>query len=329
MQRSLRSTTRIALTAIVASATLLFHAAYAQPYPSRPISIVVVFAAGGTADIVGRTLAAQLSTQLHQQVIIDNRPGAGGTIGATAVARSKPDGYTMLMLVSTHTTAETLFKGRQYDLLKDFAPVTTIGTSAYWVLINPEVTKVSTLQELVAAMRANPGKMTYASGGSGGITHLASEMMKLQGKLDVVHIPFKGNGPALTELVAGRVDMLIDQPASSEAFVKAGKLKPLAVTSRTRIPTAPNIPTMAESGFPGFEAIAWFGLGFPAATPPDIVERMNREVATALATPELKQKLEAAGITPLAMSPAQFTELIKSDTVRWRTVINDAKITTE
>jgi len=310
-------------------AMLLSQPALAQPWPSRPISVVVVFAAGGTADIVGRTLGAQLSPQLHQQIIIENKPGAGGTIGATAVAHSKPDGYTMLMLVSTHTTAETLFKGRPYDLLKDFAPVTTIGTSAYWILINPEVTKVNTMQELVAAMRANPGKMTYASGGSGGITHLASEMMKLQGKLDVVHIPFKGNGPALTEVVAGRVDMLIDQPASSEAFVKAGKLKPLAVTSRARIPTAPNIPTMAESGFPGFEAIAWFGLAFPSGTPPDIVNRMNHEVATALATPELKQKLEAAGITPLAMSPAQFNELIKSDIVRWRAVINDAKITAE
>ncbi|MDQ6917695.1 MAG: tripartite tricarboxylate transporter substrate binding protein [Pseudomonadota bacterium] len=326
MRQRRRCIARIALAVL---AVVLAPAAPAQPYPARPISMVVVFAAGGTADIVGRTLAAQLSTQLVKQVVVDNKPGAGGTIGATAVARSKPDGYTILMLVSTHTTAETLFKGRQYDLLKDFAPVTTIGTSAYWVLVNPEVTKANTMQELVATMRANPGKMTYASGGSGGITHLASEMMKLQGKLDVVHIPFKGNAPALTELMAGRVDMLIDQPASSEAFVKAGKLKPLAVTSRSRLPTAPSVPTMSESGFPGFEAIAWFGLGFPAGTPAEIVDRMNREVATALATPELKQKLEAAGITPLPMSPAQFTELIKSDIARWRTVINDAKITAE
>jgi len=315
--------------ALIALAALVAPTASAQPYPARPISMVVVFAAGGTADIVGRTLAAQLSTQLGKQVVVDNKPGAGGTIGATAVARSKPDGYTMLMLVSTHTTAETLFKTRQYELLKDFAPVSTIGTSAYWVLVNPEVTKANTMQELVTAMRANPGKMTYASGGSGGITHLASEMMKLQGKLDVVHIPFKGNAPALTELVAGRVDMLIDQPASSEAFVKAGKLKPLAVTSRMRIPTAPNIPTMNESGFPGFEAIAWFGLGFPAGTPADIVNTMNGEVAKALASPELKQKFETAGITPLPMSPTQFTDLIKADIARWRTVINDARITAE
>ena len=301
----------------------------AQPWPSKPISMVVVFAAGGTADIVGRTVGAQLSKQLGQQVVVDNKVGAGGTVGATAVARAKPDGYTMLMLVSSHTTAETLFKNRSYDLMKDFAPVSTIGTSAYWLLVNPETTKANTLQEFVASARAMPGKLSYASGGSGGITHLASEMMKLQGKLDIVHIPFKGNAPALTELMAGRVDMLIDQPASSESYVKAGKLKPLAVTSRARIPTAPNVPTMNESGFPGFEAIAWFGLAFPAGTPREIVERMNAELAKALADRELKSKLEAAGITPLAMSPAQFTDLIKADVVRWRNVIQEAKVTTE
>ena len=313
-----------AATVAVVSAT-----AAAQPYPSKPISMVVVFAAGGTADIVGRTLGAQLSKQLGQQVIIDNKPGAGGTVGATAVARAKPDGYTMLMLVSSHTTAETLFKSRPYDLLKDFAPVSTIGTSAYWVLVNPETTKAKTIKELVDTMRAQPGKFSYGSGGSGGITHLASEMMKLQGKLDVVHVPFKGNAPALTELLAGRIDMVIDQPASSEAFVKAGKLKPLAVTSLKRIPTAPDVPTLNESGFPGFEAIAWFGLGFPAGTPPEIVARMNTEVAKALADPELKQKLEAAGITPLSMSSGDFTNVMKADVARWAKVISDAKVTTE
>jgi len=304
-------------------------AAHAQPWPSRPITMLVIFAAGGTADIVGRTVGAKLSQQLGQQVVVDNKPGAGGTLGATQVARAKPDGYTMLMLVSTHTTAETLFRNRTYDLMKDFAPVSTIGTSLYWLLVNPEKTKARTLQELVKEIRAQPGKFTYASGGVGGITHLASEMMKLQGGLDVVHVPFKGNGPALTELMAGRVDFLIDQPASSETYVKAGKLKPLAVTSKARIPTAKDIPTFDESGFPGFEAIAWFGLGFPAATPPEIVSRMNSELAKALADPELKAKLEAAGITPLAMSPAQLTELMKADVTRWRKVITEAKITVE
>ena len=315
---------------IAVAASLAAPPSHAQAWPTKPISMIVVFAAGGTADIVGRTLAAQLGKQLGQQVIVDNKPGAGGTVGAAAVARAKPDGYTMLMLVSSHTTAETLFRQqRQYDLLKDFAPVTTIGTSPYWLLVNPERTKARTLKEFVDTIRGQPGKLSYASGGSGGITHLASEMMKLQGRLDIVHIPFKGNAPALTELMAGRVDMLIDQPASSEAFVRAGKLKPLAVTSRARIPGAPDVPTFGESGFPGFEAIAWFGLGVPAGTPPDIVARLNSEVAKALTEPELKSKLEAAGITPRAMSPAEFTSLIQADIARWGKVIADAKVTAE
>jgi tripartite-type tricarboxylate transporter receptor subunit TctC len=171
--------------------------------------------------------------------------------------------------------------------------------------------------------------LSYAHGGTGGITHLASEMMKMQGKLDMVSVPFKGNAPAATEVLAGRIDMLIDQPASSEAHVKAGKLKPLAVTSLKRIPTAPNVPTMNESGFPGYEAIAWFGLAFPKGTAPEIVDKMNREVAKAVADPEVKAKLEAAGLTPGSSSPAQFNELIKSEIGRWRDVIVAAKITTE
>jgi len=310
------------------AAVLFSLQAAAQVYPSKPITLVLVFAPGGTVDIVGRTLANQLTQQLGQTVIVDNKAGAGGTIGATAVARAKPDGYTMLMLVSSHATGETLYKNRPYDLQKNFAPVSLIGTSPYWLLVNPEVTKAATMKDLVAMMRAKPG-MTYASGGSGGITHLASEMMRLQGKLDVTHVPFKGNAPALTELMAGRVDMIFDQPASSESFVRSGKLKPLAVTSKTRMATHPDIPTMAESGFPGFEAISWFGIAFPAGTPPEIVERMNKEVVKAMAEPELRKKLEAAGITPASSTAAAFGDHVKNEIGRWRAVITDAKVTTE
>ncbi|MEO8133256.1 MAG: tripartite tricarboxylate transporter substrate-binding protein [Betaproteobacteria bacterium] len=208
-------------------------------------------------------------------------------------------------------------------------PVSTIGTSPYWVLVNPDKTKAANIRDFVAAIRARPGELSYAHGGTGGITHLASEMLRMQGKLDMVSVPFKGNVPAATEVLAGRIDMLIDRPASSEAFVKAGKLKALAVTSQSRIPTAPDVPTLNESGFRGFEAIAWFGIAFPRATPPEIVERMNREVARAVADPEVKAKLEAAGVTPGAMSTVQFTDFIKAEIVRWRNVIAEAKITTE
>ena len=308
---------------------LVATSAFAQSYPSRPITMIVVFAAGGTADIVGRTLAMKLSQQMGQQVIVDNKPGAGGTVGATTVAHAKPDGYTMLMMVSSHATAETLFKGRSYDLAKDFAPVSLIGTSPYWLLINPDHLKTPTMKEFVAKARAEPGKMTFASGGSGGITHLASEMMKLQGKLDIVHVPFKGNAPALIEVLAGRVDMIFDQPASSDAYVKAGKLKPIAITSKNRSPAYPDVPTMIESGFPGFEAISWFGLAFPAGTPKEIIDRMHDETAKALAAPEVRQKFEANGITPVSMTPAAMATHVQTEVGRWRTVINDAKVTAE
>ena len=314
------------LLAILASLPFVVSA---QTYPDKPITLVVVFAAGGTADIVSRIVAAQLTKQLGQQVIVDNKPGAGGTLGAATVTRSKPDGYTMLSMVSSHATAETMFNNRPYDLVRDFAPISTIGTSPYWVLVNPEKTKAANFKDFVATLRARPGEFSYAHGGSGGLTHLASEMMKMQGKLDMLSIPFKGNAPAITEVLAGRIDMLIDQPASSETYVKAGKLRPLAVTSKSRLPGAPDIPTMSESGFPGFEAQAWFGLAFPRGTPVDIVERMNREVTKALADNDVKAKLEAAGVTPGAMPSAQFGELIKSQIVHWRTIINTAKIDTE
>ena len=326
---SFLSVSRLISCLLALAAATIPLASVAQPWPSKPITLVVVFAPGGTVDLVGRQLAARLSTQLGQQVVVDNRVGAGGTIGASAVARAKPDGYTALMLTSTHVVAETLYKNRQYDLARDFTPVTLIGTSPYWLLVNPEVTKVANVKDLVAKMKAEPGKMTYASGGSGGITHLASEMMKQQGKLDVTHVPFKGNAPGLTEIMAGRVDMIFDQPASSEGFVKSGKLKPLAVTSTARIPTAPDVPTMNESGFPGFEAISFFGLAFPAGTPKDIVDKMSEEVGKALASPELKPKLESSGITPVSSTPAGFGDIVKSETARWRKVIEDAKITVE
>jgi tripartite-type tricarboxylate transporter receptor subunit TctC len=315
---------------VAALAALAFAApAASQAWPTKPITMVVVFAPGGTVDIVGRSVANLLTQQLGQQVIVDNKAGAGGTIGATAVARAKPDGYTLLMLVSSHAVAESLYKKRPYELEKDFQPVSMIGTSPYWLLINPEVNKTPTMKDLVAKIQAKPGDMTFASGGSGGIAHLASEMMNLQGKLKVTHVPFKGNAPALTELVAGRVDMMFDQPASSESFVKSGKLKPLAVTSKTRLPAYPDIPTMAESGFPGYEAISWFGIAVPAGTPPDVVKRLNEAMVKVMANPELRQKLEASGITPGASTPAAFGDLIKTEIGRWRTVVDQAKVTTE
>jgi tripartite-type tricarboxylate transporter receptor subunit TctC len=325
-----RGPSRLIWSGVLLAAASLFSAtSAAQSWPAKPLTFVVVFAPGGTVDIVGRTLAAKLSQRLGQTVVVDNRVGAGGLIGAAAVAKAKPDGYTFLMLVSSHSVSETLYPKREYDLVKSFAPVSLIGTSPYWLLINPETTRVSAVKDLVAMVRAQPGKLTYASGGSGGLTHLSAEMMKAQGKLDITHVSFKGNAPALTEVMAGRVDMIFDQPASSESHVKSGKLKPLAVTSRTRLPSYSDVPTMNESGFPGFEVVSWFGVAFPAGTPREIIDKLNQEIAKALAAPEVKQKLEATGITPAPSSPAEFGELIKSEIPRWRKVIEDAGIKAE
>jgi tripartite-type tricarboxylate transporter receptor subunit TctC len=326
---NLRSGNWIGRALMLTAASLLSAPAVAQSWPAKPITFVVVFAPGGTVDIVGRTLAAKLSQQLGQTVLVDNRIGAGGLIGAAAVAKAKPDGYTFLMLVSSHSVSETLYPKREYDLVKSFAPVSLIGTSPYWLLINPEARRSSTVKDLVAMVRAQPGKLTYASGGSGGLTHLSAEMMKSQGKLDITHVPFKGNAPALTEVMAGRVDMIFDQPASSESHVKAGKLKPLAVTSGKRLPSYPDVPTMSESGFPGFEVVSWFGAAFPAGTPREIIDKLNQEIAKALAAPEVKQKLEAAGVTPTPSSPAELGDLIKSEIPRWRRVIEEAGVKVE
>lgn len=319
------------LSAFAATLITLFTlTASAQTWPARPISMVVVFAAGGTTDIVGRQLAAKLGTQLGQQVLVENRVGAGGVIGAASVARAKPDGHTMLMLTSTHAVGETLYKDRPYDLVRDFAPVSNIGTTPYWLLVNPQSTRANTLAQLLARMRAEPGKLTYASGGAGGLTHLASEMMRLQAGVQIVHVPFKGNGPALTEVIAGRVDMIFDQPASSEAHVKAGKVKPLAVTSRERLPDLPEVPALselgAEFGMEGFEAEAWFGLHAHKSASDAVVARMSQAAQAALADPALRRQLSERGTTPRGGPPEAYARLVHDERARWLRVVRNGAV---
>jgi tripartite-type tricarboxylate transporter receptor subunit TctC len=314
----------------MALCALASGAVAAEPtWPVRPITAVAVFAAGGTADGVTRIVSQKLSTVLGQQVVVENRAGGGGTVGAAAVARATPDGYTLLMLVSSHAVGETLYKGRKYDLLKDFAPISLIGTSPYWLLVNPHQTKAQTVAELMAAARSQPGKLTFASGGVGALAHLAAEMMKSQKDVDIVHVPYKGAGPALTDLLGGRIDMLFDQPLSSEQFVKAGKLKPLAVTSSQRIPSAPAVPTMAESGFPGFEAIAWFAVAAPAGTPTPVLEQLSKAIHQVLGMADVRAKLEEVGVTPKSSSPAELEALIRTEIPRWRSVVEKAQIKVE
>ncbi len=310
----------------------LTSAAWAQAgpaWPVRPVTLVAVYAAGGPVDIISRIVAKGLSDHFGQQFLVENRVGAGGSIGAQSVARGPADGYTILHLNSAHTVIETLYKNRGYELARDFLPVSTLGSSPNWLLINPKTHAFRTVQDLVAYARANPGKLTYASGGSGGLTHLSSELMKVRGGLDIVHVPYKGNAPAFADLLAGRVDMIFDQPISSESFVKAGQLKPLAVTSRMRNAAYPEVPTLMESGFEDFEANAWYAFAFRAGTPPAIAQALNAGVAKVLAQPEIRERLLAAGVTPAASSPDALAAQIQRDTARWREVIERAGITVQ
>lgn len=331
------STTRRAIlwgTALIALATCL--PAQAQPtvdaapsWPSRPVVIVAVFAPGGPVDIVTRIVAKGLSDHFKQPFVVENRTGAGGTVGAASVARSDADGHTLLGVNTSHTVSESLYKDRRYELAKDFAPVSTMGSSPNWVLVNPKVHPFKDMRDLVTWAKAHPGKLTYASGGSGGLTHLSSELLKSRAGVDLLHVPYKGNGPAFTDLIAGRVDMIFDQPISSEGFVKSGQLRPLAVTSRTRLAAHPEVPTMVEAGFEDFVVNAWYGLAFRSGTSPAIVASLNAGLAKVLAQPDIRDRLLAAGVTPAHSTPDAFAALIRSDTARWRDLVERAGITTQ
>ncbi len=321
------------LPALVRAAALLVATAstpaLAQTWPAKPVTVVAVFSAGGPVDMVARIVAKGLGEQLGQQFLVENRVGGGGTVGAASVARGSTDGYTVLLVNSGHTAAETLYKGRGYELAKDLTPVSLIGTSPNWLLVNPKQNAFASIQEMTTFAAANPGKLTYASGGSGGITHLSSELLKAQKNLDIVHIPYKGNAPAFTDLLAGRVDMIFDQPISSESFVKSGQLKPLAVTSRNRLAGYPDVPTMVEAGIPGFVVDVWYGFAFRAGTPPAVVSSLNAALEKVLALPDIRSRLMAAGVTPAPSTPAAFEARIKDDTARWRGLIERTGITAQ
>ena len=309
-------------------ACLALAAAIAAPvqaqdkYPSKLVRLVVPFAAGGSTDIVARALGQELSTQIGQPVIIENKPGAGGTIGSDYVAKSPPDGYTLLIgTVSTHGAAVSLYEKLPYDPTRDFVPITEIATIPNLVVVNAASVPVQTLGELVQLAKRQPGKLTFASNGSGTSNHLATELLKTTAGVDIVHVPYKGSGPALTDLLAGHVSMMLDVVMTSYQYVKNGRLKALAITGPTRSPLLPDVPTVAEQGFPGFEAIVWFGVLAPANTPPAIVERLNKELVTAINSPKLKTLLESQGAQTVASTPADFSKRIGDEIVKWRKVV--------
>ncbi|MCY1219439.1 hypothetical protein D9M69_333410 [compost metagenome] len=301
----------------------------ADPYPSKPIRLVVPFAAGGTTDILARAVAAELARQPGWNVVVDNKPGAGGNIGADIVAKAAPDGYTLLMgTVGTHGINQSLYGKLPFDPIKDFAPITEVAAVPNVLVVNPafaQQNKIDSVKALIAYARANPGKLNMASSGNGTSIHLAGELFKTQTKTFMVHFPYKGSGPALTDLTGGTMQVMFDNLPSSMALIKAGKLKALAVTSAKPSPALPGVPTIAQAaGLPQYEASSWFGMLAPAGTPPDIVQRIQQEVAKALGAPAVRERLQAQGAEPVGNTPEQFAALIRAETAKWAKVVKDS-----
>jgi tripartite-type tricarboxylate transporter receptor subunit TctC len=300
---------------------LVAFAASAQTYPTRPIRLVVPFPAGGTTDILARAVAQKLTDAWGQSVVVDNRPGAGGNIGSELVAKAAPDGYTLLMgTVGTHAINPSLYSHMPYDHVKDFAPVILVAGVPNVLVVNPSL-PVNSVQELIAYAKANPGKLNFASSGSGTSIHLSGELFKVLTGVQITHVPYKGSAPALTDLMGGQVQLMFDNLPSSLGFIKAGKLRALAVTSTARAAALPDVPTMQEAGVPGFEASSWFGVLAPAGTPRDIVTKLDAEIAKWLATSEAREKLAAQGAIAAGGSPEDFARHIAAETTKWAKVV--------
>jgi tripartite-type tricarboxylate transporter receptor subunit TctC len=310
--------------ASVAIATFASLACAQTAYPSKPVRLVVPFPAGGTTDILARAVAQRLTETTGQSFVVDNRAGAGGNIGADQVAKAPPDGYTLLMgTVGTHAINASLYAKMPYDHVRDFAPIILVAGVPNVLVVNPAL-PVNSVQELIAYGKANPGKLNFASSGNGTSIHLSAELFKTMTGVQMAHVPYKGSAPALVDLAGGQVQLMFDNLPSALALIKAGKLKALAVTSLQRSTVLPDVPTLAESGLPGFEASSWFGLLAPAGTPKDILAKISGEVAKWLATPEAKEKLAAQGAIPAGLPSDEFARHIATETVKWQKVVKDS-----
>ncbi|MES2531132.1 MAG: tripartite tricarboxylate transporter substrate binding protein [Pseudomonadota bacterium] len=322
---------RAALKGAVAAAALalLPALAAAQAYPTKPIRIVVPFPPGGSTDLLARRIGEKLGAVWGQPVIVDNRAGAGGTIGSDYVAKSAPDGYTLLMGVTgTNAISAALYPKLPYDVVKDFAPVSLVVSSPLVLVRNPNFAP-KTVKELVAAAKAKPGSISYGSPGNGTSMHLTGEMFKLAAKVSMLHIPYRGSAGALTDLMGGQIDTMFGDFLVVWPQVEAGKVVPIAVTSAQRHKMLPNVPTIAESGYPGFEALSWQGLFAPAATPPAIVEQLNREVNKALASPDIQEYFGSRGFTLGGSSPAEFKTFIQGEAVKWSHIVKASGATAD
>ena len=314
--------------ALLAALLLCAIPAVAQDWPAKTVKVIVPFPPGGGTDTVARPLAAKLSQMLGQQFVIDNRGGAGGTIGAAVAAKSAPDGYTVLLYSVHGAVAASAFKNLSYDLERDLIPVTTVAIFPD-VLVAANRVPAKTLPELLAYARANPGKINCGSAGNGTSRHLSCEMFNIQSGIKATHVPYKGTGPATTALLAGEIDYIFEALGSASAYIRAGTVRPIVVTSARRSPSFPDIPTALESGLPGFEVTSWYGLWMPAGTPQATVQRLQAAVAKAFEDPEMRELWFRLGAEPGGSSPEEFRDMVSRDVAKWGKVVREARITVD
>jgi tripartite-type tricarboxylate transporter receptor subunit TctC len=306
---------------------MMAGAAQAQQYPSRPIRLVVPLSPGGFADVPTRMLLPKLSAALGRPIVVENKPGAGGTIGADSVAKSAPDGHTLLAVATPHVISAHLYRTLPYDSLKDFAPVALFGSGPYALVVNPLRLPVASVRELIAAAKASPGKIDYASSGNGSAQHLVSALFNTMAGIQLNHVPYKGSGPAMQDLLGGQVPVSFAGIPNVISSVKSGKLRALAVSTPRRWSELPDVPTVAEAGVPGYEATLWLGLAAPAGTPADIVSRLHAETAKALQDPELQKSFRTAGVNATVMNPQEFGAFIRAEYDKWGKVVRDTGAT--
>lgn len=297
----------------------------ASEYPTKPVRMLVGFAAGGTTDLLARLVAKEISVELGQPVVVENKPGAGGSVAADQVARAQPDGYTLIMGAINHAINASLYENLPYDQLRDLTPVSMVAITPN-MLVVPADSPINSVQALLQAARAKPGELTFASSGVGTSVHLSGEQFKSMADLDMVHVPYTGVAPAETDLVAGRVSMMFDSIVTALPLVQAGRLKALAVTSAERSAVAPDVPTVAEAGLPGFDVSPWYSIFAPTGTPVDVIERLNHAVVKAMDKPEVRDHLLKLGADPYTGTPAEADLYVRKEIERWKQVISEANV---
>ena len=323
----MRIAVRASALALVALSCVAPGPAQADTYPTKPITMIVPYPPGGATDIIGRVLGQQLSEKLGKPVVVENRAGAGGNIGASAAAQAKPDGYTLLMGALTSHSINAVLQPKvvKFDLNKDFAPVSIVGVVPLVLVVNPSVPTQS-VQDFIALAKAKPGDISFASAGNGSPQHLAGELFKLLTKTDLLHVPYKGSGPAMIDLMGGQVSSMFETAPASVSHIKAGKLRALMAAAKERVPTLPDVPTAAEAGLPGFEVSSMFGILAPAGTPQPIVDRLNGELAGILQLPEVQAKLQEQGVNPTHTTPDAAAQRIREELDKWGKVIAEANV---